>query len=183
MQKIEFIKSKLDRSLIFIGLMGAGKTSLGRKLANKMNMAFIDADDVVVEKAGMSIPDIFEQFGEPRFRDLEKRVIAELISDTPKIISLGGGAVMNQDTAGLVFSNRALSVWLKTDTAELMKRVGNKPGRPLLKSENPEEVLEKLMDERAPVYSRADLIVVSEGGLQETLDRTVLAVHDYLQQN
>ncbi len=157
------------KSIILVGLMGAGKTSVGRKLAEKMEMTFIDADEKIVKAAGCSIEDIFELYGESAFRDVEERVIQRLLEERPVILATGGGAFMNPKTRAL-FAEKGVSVWLRVELDVLVKRTRRRGGRPLLKNREPKAVLKKLMDKRYPVYAEADIIVDSK---EEGADVTV----------
>jgi shikimate kinase len=149
----------LDRSIVLVGLMGAGKTSIGRRLAKALGMPFGDADDEVVAAAGMSIPDIFELYGEARFRELERRVVARMLQRPPMILALGGGAFIDPETRDLV-KHEAVSIWLRADLETLVARTLRKrEQRPLLKDGDPRATLERLMEIRYPVYALADHVV------------------------
>jgi shikimate kinase len=148
------------RAIVLVGLMGAGKTSIGRRLAEKLGVPFVDADHEIEAAAGKSIPDIFAEHGEPHFRDGERRVIARLLDNGSQVLATGGGAFMNPETRARI-KERAVSVWLKADLDLLMKRVSKRGGRPLLANDNPEAVMRKLIEERYPVYAEADITVES----------------------
>ncbi len=148
------------RSVVLVGLMGAGKTSIGRRLAEILGLPFVDADHEIEAAAGKSIPDIFAEHGEAHFRDGEKRVIARLLESGGQVLATGGGAFMNAETRERV-KQRAISVWLKADLSLLMQRVLKRGGRPLLENTDPEAVMRKLMDERYPTYATADITVES----------------------
>jgi shikimate kinase len=148
------------RSVVLVGLMGAGKTSIGRRLAEILGLPFVDADQEIEAAAGKSIPDIFAEHGEAHFRDGEKRVIARLLDSGNQVLATGGGAFMNAETRESV-RQRGISVWLKADLALLMQRVLKRGGRPLLDNPDPEAVMRKLMEERYPVYATADITVES----------------------
>jgi shikimate kinase len=150
------ILEQLDRPIVMLGLMGAGKTKIGSLLAQALGLPFVDADHEIERAAGMSVADIFETHGEPAFRDLERKVIARLLSDEIKVIAPGGGAIMNPETAELVFG-KALTVWLKADLDILLERTARNDKRPLLKAGNPEDILKSLMEKRYPVYGRAEV--------------------------
>jgi shikimate kinase len=154
------IKNTADRSIVLVGLMGAGKTSIGRRLADKMGLSFVDADAEIERAAGKSIPDIFTDHGEAHFRDGERRVIARLLENGQQVLATGGGAFMNTDTRQSIKAH-AVSVWLRADLDVLLKRVAKRGGRPLLENRDPAEVLQKLMDARYPVYAEADITVES----------------------
>jgi shikimate kinase len=149
-----------ERSVVLIGLMGAGKTAIGRRLATRLGLKFVDADNEIEQAAGKSISDIFADHGEAHFRDGERRVIARLLNEGPQVLATGGGAYMNDETRETI-SNSGVSVWLKADLKVLMERVVRRDHRPLLKTDNPEDVMKRLMDERYPVYASSDIIVKS----------------------
>lgn len=150
------ITANLDRPLVMLGLMGAGKTKIGGLLAQALGIPFVDADHEIELAAGMPVADIFERHGEPAFRDLERKVLARLLSDEIKVIAPGGGAIMNPQTAEIVF-DRALTIWLKADLNVLVERTGWNDKRPLLRGGNREDILSNLMSVRYPVYERAEL--------------------------
>jgi shikimate kinase len=149
-----------SHSIVMIGLMGAGKTSVGKRLAAGLNMPFNDADHEIEKAAGKTINEIFAENGEPYFRDGERRVIARLLREGPKVLATGGGAFMNAETRANVAAC-GVSVWLRADIDTLMLRVSRRDNRPLLKSPNPRAVMEKLIADRYPVYAQADIIVDS----------------------
>ena len=148
------------RSVVLIGLMGAGKTAVGRRLANRLDLPFIDADSEIEVAAGASISEIFAEHGEAYFRQGERKVIARLLENGPQVLATGGGAYMNPDTRANIKAH-GLSVWLKADIKVLMKRVGRRDNRPLLAAGDPEKVMKKLMEERYPIYAEADVTVES----------------------
>jgi shikimate kinase len=166
-----------QRSIVLVGLMGAGKTAIGRKVATALGLAFIDSDQEIEDVSRMSIPELFELYGEPEFRALEQRVIARVLESGPQILSTGGGAYMNAQTREAIASN-AVSVWLKADLDLLMERVSKKQNRPLLKNDNPRAVLERLMNERYPVYALADLTVVTRDERKEVIAAEVIEALD-----
>ncbi|MGO4707012.1 shikimate kinase [Microvirga sp. 2MCAF38] len=164
------------RSLVLVGLMGAGKSTVGRRLAQKLGLPFRDADHEIEAAAGMTIPDIFAIHGEAHFRDGERRVIGRLLQDGPMVLATGGGAFMNAETrAGIAQSG--ISIWLRADLDVLMKRVRKRTNRPLLQSPDPEGTMRKLMEERHPIYATADLTVDSH---EAPHDRVVIDVIDAL---
>ena len=174
------------RSIVLVGMMGAGKSSVGRKLASRLGLAFVDADSKIEEAAGMSIPDIFETRGEAEFRSGEARVIARLLDGGPQVLATGGGAFMNSDTRTLI-RMKAMSVWLKADFDVLMKRIKRRSDRPMLKTADPAATLKHLMDVRYPVYAEADVTVesrevVHEIIVEEILDRLRSAMNAGLEQ-
>ena len=148
------------RSVVLIGLMGAGKTAVGRRLANRLDLPFIDADSEIEVAAGASISEIFAEHGEAYFRQGERKVIARLLENGPQVLATGGGAYMNPDTRANIKAH-GLSVWLKADIKVLMKRVGRRDNRPLLAAGDPEKVMKRLMEERYPIYAEADVTVES----------------------
>jgi|SRR6185312_4366454 len=165
-----------QRTIALVGLMGAGKSSIGRRLATALGLPFKDADDEVERAAARSIPDIFEELGEPAFRDGERRVIARLLQDPPHVLATGGGAFMNPETRALIKAN-ATSVWLRADMDVLLRRVGRRNDRPLLQQEDPRVVLERLAAERYPVYAEADITVESgDAAHQSTVDAIIAAL-------
>ena len=146
--------------IVLIGLMGVGKTTVGRRLAGRLGLPFVDADAEIETAAGMSIADIFERFGEPYFRDGERRVIARLIDGTPKVIATGGGAFLNEETRALILA-ATLAVWLNADTRVLADRVRRRDTRPLLRNKDAGEVLAELARVRNPVYALAPVHIAS----------------------
>ena len=148
------------RSLVLIGLMGAGKSAIGRRLAKRLALDFVDADKEIEAAAGMSINDIFADHGEAYFRDGERRVIARLLSEGPFVLATGGGAFMNGQTRREISAN-GLAIWLRAELDILLERVSRRDTRPLLKTGDPREIMRALMDERYPVYAQADITVES----------------------
>ena len=149
-----------SRAIVLVGLMGAGKTSVGRRLAEKLNLPFVDADHEIAVAAGKSIPEIFADHGEDYFREGERRVIARLLEDGAQVLATGGGAYMNSETRERI-RNLGISIWLKADLDLLMKRVSKRNDRPLLQQDDPAKVLQRLIDTRYPVYATADVTVES----------------------
>ncbi|MCB1556598.1 MAG: shikimate kinase [Alphaproteobacteria bacterium] len=174
------IRAHLDRPIVLIGLMGAGKSRIGRMLAEALDLPFCDSDDEVEKAAGMSIPDIFECYGESAFRDGEKKVIRRLIEDGIQVIATGGGAIMSSETAALI-KDRALSVWIRADIPVILERTARTDKRPLLRVDNPEAVLRALAEKRYPVYAKADITVDSGNGeAEDVLNRALKGLADYL---
>jgi len=170
----------LTRTIVLVGMPGAGKTSVGKRLAARLNIPFVDSDQEVEIAAGMSVPEIFEKLGEPAFREGERKVIARLMQGEPKILSTGGGAFMNEQTRQLIKDN-ALSLWLKADFDVLLERVSRTNDRPLLKKGDPATILRSLQETREPVYALADLTVSSdESPLEVTVNRVITSVSEYL---
>jgi shikimate kinase len=148
------------RSIVLVGLMGAGKSTIGRRLAQKLGLEFVDADAAIEQAAGKSIQEIFADHGESYFRDGERKVIARLLDSGPQVVATGGGAFMNPETRRLI-ADRGIAVWLKADLPLLMKRVRRRNDRPLLASGDPEDTMRRLMEERYPVYGEAEITVES----------------------
>jgi len=161
------------RNIVFIGMMGSGKSAIGKRLAANLELPFIDSDTAIEEAAGMSIPDIFNTFGEPYFRDGERKVIARLLGEGPMVLATGGGAFMNEETRALIKA-RATSVWLKADLDTLMERVKRKNNRPLLQTADPEATMDRLLKEREPFYAIADVIVESRNESHESVVEAVI---------
>jgi shikimate kinase len=158
--EIAQLAQRIDRPVVLVGMMGVGKSSVGRKLAQALNLPFTDADEAIETAAQMSIAEIFERFGEPYFRDGERRVIARLIDGAPQVIATGGGAFVNPETRALILL-RTIPVWLDCDVDTLVERVGRKDSRPLLRTGNPREILGRLHAEREPFYAEAPIKVTS----------------------
>lgn len=179
--------SNLPRKTIaLVGLMGVGKSSIGRRLGLALGMPFVDADAEVETAAGRSIPEIFAAYGEPAFRDGERRVIARLIQDDGndgrghRVIATGGGAFVNAETRALILE-RAIAVWLDSDIDTLVERTSRKDNRPLLQQGDPREILSRLRDERAPAYGQAPIHVVSGNGPHgRTVTRVLQGIGQWL---
>jgi shikimate kinase len=168
------------RSIVLIGMMGAGKSSVGRRLAQALELPFVDADTEIESAAGMTIPDIFATHGEAYFRAGEARVLARLLEDGPQVLATGGGAWMNPETRERI-GKAGLSIWLKAEVEVLLRRVRKRGGRPLLASSNPEATLRALVEERYPVYALADLTVISSDAPHEHVVADLLdALHGRL---
>lgn len=165
-----------DGSIVLIGLMGAGKSSVGRRLARRLGRHFVDADEEIVKAAGCSISDIFEIYGEGAFRDVERRVIARVLRDGPCVLATGGGAFMDPETRARI-RDSAVVVWLRADLEVLLERTGRRDTRPLLRTGDPRQVLESLMRQRHPVYAEADIAVDS---CCESVEATVSRVVEAL---
>lgn len=161
--ELSALVQRIDRPIVLVGMMGVGKSTIGRKLASLLNLAFVDADDAIEEAAHMTISDMFELYGEASFRDGERRVIARLIGEAgekPKVIATGGGAFCNPETRALIL-DRAITVWLDSDVDVLLERVGRKDNRPLLRGGDPREILARLRSEREQFYAEAPIRVKS----------------------
>lgn len=163
--EIEALARRIDRPVVLVGMMGVGKSSVGRKLSSLLHIPFIDADEEIERAAQMSIAEMFESYGEPYFRDGERRVIARLIDGpgTRLIIATGGGAFVNPDTRALILE-KGIAVWLDSDVDTLVERVGRKSNRPLLRQGGPREVLTRLKAERESFYAEAPIHVISTAG-------------------
>jgi shikimate kinase len=162
------------RSVVLVGMMGSGKSSIGRRLAARLAVPFVDADSEIEQAAGMTIAEIFERHGEPYFRAGEARVIARLLDHGPQVLATGGGAFMNTDTRALIRA-KAISVWLKAELDVLMKRIKRRGDRPLLKADDPAAVLTALIAERYPIYAEADLTVASRDVPHESIVEEIVA--------
>jgi shikimate kinase len=168
------------KTIALVGLMGAGKSSIGRRLAQAVGLPFMDADSEIEAAAGASIEEIFTRDGEAVFRNGERRVIARLLDGPAQILATGGGAFMDPSTRSLI-RERAISLWLRADLDTLLVRVGRRNNRPLLKNGDPRAVLTRLIDERHPVYAEADITVDTVDGPPEaTLARVIDALDHFL---
>ena len=168
------------RTIALVGLMGVGKSSVGRRLANALGLPFRDADAEVESAAGRSIPEIFADLGEPAFRDGERRVIGRLLEGPPHVLATGGGAFMNPETRALI-KDRALSVWLKADLEVLARRIGRKDNRPLLVGKDPMDVLRAQAEARYPAYAEADIAVeTGDAAHHVTVAQVIAALKSHL---
>jgi len=163
-----------SQTLVLVGMMGAGKSSVGKRLAAALDLPFRDADEEIERAAGRTISEIFAVRGEAEFREGERRVIARLLDEPPHVLATGGGAFMNDSTRALV-KRRGFSIWLKADPEVLARRVGRKDNRPLLKGQDPRQVLTDLLEKRGPTYAEADLIVESSEGPHQGTVETIIA--------
>lgn len=163
--EIAALAARIDRPVVLVGMMGTGKSSVGRRIASLLHFPFLDADEEIETAAQMSIPEIFASYGEPYFRDGERRVIARLIDGpgTRLVLATGGGAFINEETRALILS-RTIPVWLDSDVDTLLDRVGRKDNRPLLNQGDPREILTRLRAERESAYSQAPIHVKSTRG-------------------
>ncbi|WP_262692980.1 shikimate kinase [Kordiimonas aestuarii] len=166
-----------ERTIVLVGLMGAGKTTVGRRLAKKLGLPFVDSDHEIEKAASMSVAEIFECFGEDDFRSGERRVIDRLLDGKPQVVATGGGAFINAETRALI-KEKGTSIWLDADIDVLVERTARRDTRPLLKTGDPREILGRLAAERAPFYAEADLrIASSDGPHEDVVERIVKAVH------
>ena len=165
------------RSIVLVGMMGAGKSTIGRRLSARLRLPFLDADTEIEAAAGMSIPDIFENHGEPHFRDGEARVIARLLDSGPGVLATGGGAFLREETRNRIRS-QAVSIWLKADADIIMRRVKRRADRPLLQTADPTATVGRLLSEREPFYRHADLTIWSRDVPHEKIvDECIDALH------
>ena len=168
------------RSVVLVGMMGAGKSTIGRRLAARLRLPFLDADTEIEAAAGMSVPDIFEVHGEPHFRDGEAKVIARLLDAGPGVLATGGGAFMREETRTRI-QNKAVSIWLKADADIIMKRVKRRADRPLLQTPDPVATVERLLEERSPIYQHADIAIWSRDVPHEKIvEECIDALHALL---
>lgn len=165
---------RITRPIVLVGLMGAGKSTVGRRVASMLGRSFIDADDAIEDAADRSIPEIFEEFGEAYFRDGERRVIARLIEENHGVIATGGGAFVDSETRALILE-RGIAVWIDCDIETLVERTSRRDHRPLLKTGDPHEILTRLLAEREPFYAQAHIRVASESGPHGDTARAIIA--------
>ena len=160
-QEAEILAALGTRAIVLVGMMGAGKSTVGRRLSARLRLPFVDADGEIEQAhAGMTIPEIFAAHGEPYFRDGEARVIARLLDGGPAVLATGGGAFMREETRGRI-RDKAVSIWLKADADIIMRRVKRRADRPLLQTADPAATVGRLIEEREPVYQQADLTIWS----------------------
>ena len=170
----------LPKTLVMVGMMGAGKTAIGRRVAARLGLRFVDADDEIVKVAGCSIDDIFQSHGEAAFRNGERRVIARLLTEPIHVLATGGGAYIDPETRAHI-RDKCLSLWLRVEIDVLWRRVKRRDDRPLLKTAAPYETLERLIGDRYPIYADADITVDSvDGPAQDTVDHVLEAIKAYL---
>ena len=179
-QEAEILAALGRCSVVLVGMMGAGKSTIGRRLAGRLHLPFLDADIEIEAAASMSIPEIFETRGEDYFRDGEARVIARLLNSGPAIIATGGGAFMREETRKRI-SDKAVSIWLKADADVIMKRVKRRADRPLLQTADPAATIRRLIEERHPVYELADIAIASRDVVHEKIvEECIAALHLHL---
>ena len=168
------------RLVVLVGMMGAGKSTIGRRLAARLRLPFVDADSEIEAAAGMTIPEIFEIHGEPHFRDGEARVIARLLESGPAVLATGGGSFMREETRRRI-GDKAVSIWLKADADIIMRRVKRRADRPLLQTTDPAATVSRLMTEREPIYGHADITIASrEVPHDKIVDECLAALHERL---
>ncbi|HEY1632339.1 MAG TPA: shikimate kinase [Rhizomicrobium sp.] len=169
---------RLSRTVVLVGMMGAGKSAVGRRLATRLGVEFRDADSEIESAAGCTVSEIFERLGEPAFREGERKVIARLLGEAPHVLATGGGAFCDPDTRARI-KDGAVSVWIKAPLDVLVARTGRRDTRPLLKNGDPREILERLLEQRIPLYQQADLAIDSEDGPHHVaVDRIITALHE-----
>jgi shikimate kinase len=166
---------RIDRPVVLVGLMGVGKTTVGRRLAKCLSLGFVDADQEIERAADMSVAEIFARFGEDYFRDGERRVIARLLDEAPQVIATGGGAFINDDTRALILA-KGIAVWLDADIEILIDRVSRRDTRPLLKTGDPATIMRELAAKRSPIYAQAHHHVLSNDAPHEKTVDSILAV-------
>jgi shikimate kinase len=171
----------LPRTVALVGLMGAGKSAIGKRLAARLGLPFVDADDEIERAAGCTISEFFERYGEQEFRNGERRVIGRLLDEAPLVLSTGGGAYMDPETRALM-KTRALTVWLRAELDVLFDRVKKRTHRPLLRQGDPREILARLMQARYPIYAEADIVVESTAQpADRTTEQVIDAIRAHLQ--
>ena len=179
-QEAAIVAALGKRSVVLVGMMGAGKSTIGRRLAMRLRLPFVDADNEIEAAAGMSIPDIFEVHGEPHFRDGEARVIARLLDNGPILLATGGGAFMREDTRNRI-RDKAISMWLKADADVILRRVKRRADRPLLQNADPAAVIARLIAARHPFYEQTDILIDSRDVPHDRIvDECVVALHEHL---
>jgi shikimate kinase len=171
---------RLDRPVVLVGLMGVGKSTVGRRLAKRLGLSFVDSDAEIEDAAGYPAAEIFERFGESDFRDGERRLVARLIEGDVRVIATGGGAYVDPRTRKLL-NERAITVWLDAPVEVLAERTSRRDTRPLLRNGDPKGILERLAEERRPSYAQAHIHVTSgEGAHKDVVDAIVRALEDYI---
>jgi shikimate kinase len=180
-QEAAIVSALGARAIVLIGMMGAGKSTVGRRLAARLHLPFVDADvEIEAAHAGMTIPEIFAEHGEPYFRDGEARVIARLLDGGPSVLATGGGAWMRSETRERIHA-KGISVWLKADADVLLRRVKRRSDRPLLQTDDPAAIIDRLVAERYPVYAEADLTLLSRDVPHDRIvDECIAALAAYL---
>ncbi|WP_375677281.1 shikimate kinase [Bartonella sp. AS69XJJH] len=178
--KNQLLSSLDKRALVLVGLMGAGKSVIGKRVATMLRLPFYDSDQEIEKAAQMTITELFEIYGESEFRALEQRVILNLMKKSPLVLATGGGAYINENIRKAIHKN-GISIWLKVDLDILMQRVSKHPTRPLLQTANPKETMQKLMEQRYPIYEKANLTINSHKESRHTVAQNVIrSVQHYL---
>ncbi|WP_332060296.1 shikimate kinase [Bartonella sp. CB74] len=178
--KNQILSSLEKRALVFVGLMGAGKSVIGKRVSTMLNLPFYDSDQEIEKAAQMTISELFKIHGESEFRAFEQRIILNLIQKSPLVLATGGGAYINEEIRKTIHEN-GISIWLKVDLNTLMKRVSRNQTRPLLQTENPKETMQKLMEQRYPIYAKANLTINSHKKNRHTVAQNVIrSVQQYL---
>lgn len=166
-----------DRCIVLVGMMGAGKTSVGRRLAQALQIPFLDADAEIEKAANLSIPEVFAQYGEAHFRERESRVVARLLLTGPAVLATGGGAYMSEETRQRC-RERSVTIWLKAEASVLLDRVRKKGNRPLLDTPDPAAVMRRLLAEREPIYAEADVTITSRDSPHQALVSEIISAVD-----
>jgi shikimate kinase len=180
---MEKLAERLDRPIVLVGLMGAGKSTVGRRLAKRLGLAFVDSDDAIEDAAGYSAAEMFERYGEADFRDGERRLVARLVEGEVRVIATGGGAYVDQRTRKLL-NERAITVWLDAPIDILADRTGRRDTRPLLRNGDRAETLKRLIEERGPAYSEAHIRVRSgDGAHKDVVESIIHALEAHLDGN
>lgn len=178
--KSQLLSSLDKRALVFVGLMGAGKSVIGKRVATMLRLPFYDSDQEIEKASKMTITELFKTYGESEFRALEQRVILNLIKKSPLVLATGGGAYINQDIRKAIQQN-GISIWLKADIDILMQRVSKRKTRPLLQTANPKETMQKLMEQRYPIYAKANVTITTHKESRLTVTKNVIrSVQQYL---
>ncbi|MES1147665.1 MAG: shikimate kinase [Bradyrhizobium guangdongense] len=176
----DILSALAGRSIVLVGMMGVGKSTIGRRMAARLRLPFVDADTEIEAAAGMTIPEIFERHGEPHFRDGDARVIARLLEGGPLVLATGGGAFMREETRRRIAA-KAVSIWLKADPDVIMRRVRRRADRPLLQTADPEATVTRLLSEREPIYGSADLTIASRDVPHDRIvDECIETLHAWL---
>ena len=179
---METLSQRLDRPIVLVGLMGAGKSTVGRRLAKRLGLPFVDSDSAIEDAAGLSAAEVYERFGEQDFRDGERRLVARLIDGSVGVIATGGGAFVDPRTRELL-NERAITVWLDAPVDVLSERTSRRDTRPLLRTKDPKATLEQLSEQRRSSYAEAHVHVRSgRGGHNEVVERIIAAVAEHLAQ-
>jgi shikimate kinase len=177
---VERLTDKLDRPIVLVGLMGAGKSTVGRRLARRLGLPFVDSDDAIEDAAGLSAAEVYERFGEADFRDGERRLVARLIDGEVRVIATGGGAYVDPRTRRLL-NERAITVWLDAPVDVLADRTGRRDTRPLLRNTDRKTTLERLSEQRGPAYAEAHIRVRSgDGAHRDVVDSIIAALQAFV---